>query len=113
MDGRAGSAVALVREITSLAGAADRLLQGAAARGSDGSLASVVGKPRPVHRDGVFAATDLKEGDIILRWDDSPLVIDENPLREDENVCYCEWLPDGRAVYVEASRWRTWTPQWL
>ena len=63
--------------------------------------AKVVVKPSAVNGKGVFAAIDFKEGDIILRRDDSRLVTDENPLREGENVYHCDWLPDGRVVYVE------------
>lgn len=63
--------------------------------------ASVVVKPSPIHGKGVFAATDLQEGDVILRFDDSRLVTDENPLREGESILHCAWLPDGRVVYAQ------------
>jgi SET domain-containing protein len=61
--------------------------------------ASVVVKPSPIHGKGVFAATDFQEGDVILRFDDSRLVTEENPRREGESVFYCERLPDGRVAY--------------
>jgi SET domain-containing protein len=61
--------------------------------------ASVVVKSSTIHGKGVFAATDFQEGDVILRFDDSRLVTEENPRREGESVFYCERLPDGRVVY--------------
>ncbi len=63
--------------------------------------ANVVVKPSATHGSGVFATIDFNEGDIILRRNDSRLVTDESPLREGEKVYHCDWLPDGRVVYVE------------
>ncbi len=56
-------------------------------------------KESPIHRKGVFAAIDFEAGDVILRFDDSRLVTDENPLREGEHPYHCIWLPDGRVIY--------------
>ncbi len=61
----------------------------------------VVIKESPTHGKGVFAAVDFKAGDIILERDDSRFVTEENPLREGEHVYHCDWLPDGRVVYVQ------------
>jgi hypothetical protein len=63
--------------------------------------AGVIVKPSPIHRKGVFAAVDFKAGDIILERDDSRLVTDENPLQEGERVWHCDWLADGRVIYVQ------------
>jgi SET domain-containing protein len=62
-------------------------------------VASVAVKPSPMHGKGVFAAINFKAGDVILTFDDSRLVTDENPLREGEHPYHCEWLPDGRVIY--------------
>jgi SET domain-containing protein len=59
----------------------------------------VVVKPSPIHGQGVFAAIDLEAGDVILPFDDSRLVTDDNPLRKGEHPYHCSWLPDGRIVY--------------
>ncbi len=64
-------------------------------------LASVVVKPSAIHGKGVFAAIDFEAGDIILERDDSRLVTDENPLQKGEHPYHCDWLPDGRIVYVQ------------
>jgi len=61
--------------------------------------ANVVVKPSSVHGKGVFATTDFEAGDVILNFDDSRLVTDDNPLREGEHAYHCAWLPDGRVVY--------------
>ena len=63
-------------------------------------VASVVIKPSPIHGKGVFAAVNFKAGDIILRRDESRLVTEENPLREGEQEYHCDWLADGRVVYL-------------
>ena len=63
-------------------------------------LASVVVKPSSIHGKVVFAAVNFKAGDIILRRDESRLVTEENPLREGEQEYHCDWLADGRVVYL-------------
>ena len=63
--------------------------------------ASVVVKLSPIHRKGVFAAIDLEAGDDILRFNDSRLVTDDNPLGEGEHPYHCSWLPDGRVIYAQ------------
>ncbi len=64
-------------------------------------LASVVVKPSPIHGKGVFSASGFEAGDVILRFDDSRLVTDDNPLREGEHPYHCSWLPDGRVIYAQ------------
>jgi hypothetical protein len=61
----------------------------------------VVVKSSSIHEKGVFAAVDYDPGDIILPLDDSRLVTAGDPLREGERVYHCDWLPDGRIVYVQ------------
>lgn len=61
----------------------------------------LVVRPSPVHGRGVFSTADFKAGDVILERDDSRRVTDDNPLREGEHPYHCDWLPDGRIVYVQ------------
>ena len=61
----------------------------------------LVVRPSPVHGRGVFSTADFKAGVVILERDDSRLVADDNPLREGEHPYHCDWLPDGRIVYVQ------------
>ncbi len=63
-------------------------------------MTSVEVKPSRIHGKGVFAAVDFKAGDRILRRDESRLVTEENPLREREQEYHCDWLADGRVVYL-------------
>ena len=63
-------------------------------------MRNVIVKPSPIHGTGVFAAVDFGAGDRILKRDDSRLVTDENPLREGERPYHCDWIADGRVVYV-------------
>ncbi len=67
----------------------------------ESEIRKVIVKPSPIHGKGVFAAVDFKAGDRILRRDDSRLVTDESPLAEGEWVYHCDWIADGRVVYVQ------------
>ncbi len=58
-------------------------------------------KSSPIHGKGLFATVDFKAGERILRRDDSRLVTEDNPLREGEHEYHCDWIADGRVVYVQ------------
>jgi SET domain-containing protein len=64
-------------------------------------LDRVIFRPSPIHGLGIFAARDFKAGERILRRDDSRLVTSEDPLREGELESHCDWIADGRVVYVQ------------
>lgn len=58
-------------------------------------------KASPIHGLGLFATVEFKAGERILKRDDSRLVTDDNPLREGEHEYHCDWIADGRVVYVQ------------
>lgn len=64
-------------------------------------MASVVVKPSTIHGKGVFAAIAFEAGDDVVRFDDSRLVTDDNPLGEGEHPYHCSWLADGRVIYAQ------------
>ncbi len=49
---------------------------------------------------GLFATRELRPGDVILVRDESREVTDDNPLREGERWWHCDWLENGRQVYL-------------
>lgn len=61
----------------------------------------VVVKTSPIHGKGLFAAADFRAGERILRRDDSRLVTNDNPLQKGEHEHHCDWIADGRVVYVQ------------
>ncbi len=64
-------------------------------------MEKVVVKLSPIHGKGVFAAADFEAGDRILRRDDSRLVTDDAPLAGGEHEYHCDWIADGRVVYLQ------------
>ena len=62
---------------------------------------NVIVKSSPIHGKGLFAAVDVKEGDLILERDDSWLVTDLTPLPDGEHEYHCDWLADGRVVLAQ------------
>jgi SET domain-containing protein len=50
---------------------------------------------------GVFATRYFEAGERILRRDDSRVVTEENPLLAGEDEEHCDWIADGRIVYVQ------------
>ncbi len=63
--------------------------------------AKVAVRLSPIHGRGLFATRGIRAGERILRRDDSRLVTDDNPLREGEHEYHCDWIADGRVVYVQ------------
>jgi hypothetical protein len=64
-------------------------------------MSQATNRPSPIHGKGLFADVGFKAGDHILRRDDSRLVTEDNPLRPGEDVFHCDWIADGRVVYVQ------------
>lgn len=60
-------------------------------------------KPSLIHGTGVFATATIRPGAVILEIDDSRVVDDQHPLREEmgENPDHRDWLPDGSAVLMQ------------
>jgi hypothetical protein len=56
-----------------------------------------------IHGRGVFAVERISRGDVLLRIDDTRVVDDEHPIREDlgENADHCDYLPDGTTVLMQ------------
>lgn len=54
----------------------------------------------PIEGTGVFAAVEFAAGDPILAIDDSCVVTNEEPLRDDEDERYCDY-PDGEVVLMQ------------
>jgi len=56
-----------------------------------------------IQGQGVFAARPLARGEVVLRIDDSRVVDEDRPLREElgENPDHCDYLPDGTTVLME------------
>jgi SET domain-containing protein len=50
---------------------------------------------------GVFATRGFEAGERILRRDDSRLVTEAHPLSDGEDEEHCDWIADGRVVYVQ------------
>ena len=65
------------------------------------TMKHVVVGPSRIHGNGLFAARDFRSGERILRRNDSRLVTDDNPLGEGEHEYHCDWIADGRVVYVQ------------
>ncbi len=63
-------------------------------------MKTIIVRSSPIHGRGVFAAIDFKEGDHILKVDDSRLVTDQDPLPEGEHEYHCDWYADGRMVLL-------------
>lgn len=57
-----------------------------------------------IHGTGVFAREPIRCGEVVLRIDDSRIVDDAHPVREDlgEDPDHCDWLPDGTIVLMQA-----------
>jgi hypothetical protein len=64
----------------------------------------VVVGPSPVHGLGVFAVRDFREGEVVLRIDDSRVVDDAHPLRPDlgEREEHRDDLAEGRVVLMKS-----------
>jgi SET domain-containing protein len=60
----------------------------------------VVVKPSPINGLGVFAARDFKQGELIFETSELRRVTEEEPLREGEEERHCDWLADGRQIYL-------------
>ncbi len=56
-----------------------------------------------IHGTGVFAATSISPGEIVLRIDDSRIVTDAEPLdpAKGEFEHHCDYLAAGRAVLMQ------------
>jgi hypothetical protein len=48
----------------------------------------------------VFAARDFNAGDLIFETSEQRLVTLEEPLRHGEDERHCDWLADGRQIYL-------------
>ena len=57
----------------------------------------------PVHGVGVFATQPIARGEIIHKIDDSRIVDEDHPIREDlgEDLKHCDYLPDGTTVLMQ------------
>src|SRR5437773_2586761 len=62
-------------------------------------MANVSVKASPIEGQGVFAAADFRQGERILAIDDSRVVTEEAPLREDPR--HCDYLAAGRVVLMQ------------
>jgi len=60
----------------------------------------VVVKPSPINGLGVFAAREFREGELIFETSELRLVTEEEPLHEGEEERHCDWLADGRQIYL-------------
>jgi uncharacterized protein len=58
--------------------------------------------PSSIDGTGVFAVRDFATEEVILTRDESRLVDDEQPLREEvgEHEWHCDWLENGRQVLL-------------
>ena len=58
--------------------------------------------PSAIHGTGIFAAEDLRAGELIFRRDFSRVIDDEHPLRPElgEYEWHCDDLPGGRQAYL-------------
>lgn len=66
------------------------------------SFGHVIVKPSRIDGLGVFAARNLKAGEVIFDTSEMRLVCDEDPLREGEEERHCDWLADGRQILLPA-----------
>ncbi len=55
-----------------------------------------------IHGMGVFASKDIARGEVVLRVDDSRIVDDDNPVREDlgESPDHCDCLYGGTTILM-------------
>ena len=55
-----------------------------------------------IHGTGVFTRDRIPRGAVVLQVDDSRIVDDDHPIREDmgENRDHCDYLPDGTTVLM-------------
>ena len=60
----------------------------------------VTAAPSEIHGTGVSAVQPIPRGEVVLKMDDSRIVDEEYPLREEigENPDHQDWLPDGTTV---------------
>ncbi len=56
-----------------------------------------------IHGKGVFAAVDIKEGEQILKLDDSRVVTNDNPLRPEkgEYQHHCDYVENGKVILMQ------------
>jgi hypothetical protein len=57
-------------------------------------------KPSPIDGLGVFAARDFRAGEEIFDVSEMRVVTEEEPLREGEEEWHCDWLADGRQIFL-------------
>ena len=67
-------------------------------------MADVTVQKSKIHGIGVFAARDFFAGEIILPIDDSRIVDEAHPLREDlgEYDYHCDYLENGKVVLMKS-----------
>jgi hypothetical protein len=64
------------------------------------NLGNVIVKPSPIHGLGVFAARDFRAGEVIFDTSELRIITGEDPLREGEQEHHCDWLADGRQIFL-------------
>ena len=64
--------------------------------------AKVAAGPSGIHGTGVFAVERIARGEVVLEIDDTRIVDDEHPVREDlgEDGDHCDCLPDGTTTLM-------------
>ncbi len=64
-------------------------------------MTKVTLRESPIQGKGVYAITNINEGDVILDIDDSHVVTDPSTLTDKQNEFDCDYLADGTVVLMQ------------